>query len=198
MKTFKGLLFAIVAIFPVLFASCTTDDEKRVEAAKIVESRSSQDLMNDLYLACDGDIESLARMLQVTPSSINRIRNGETEPTFDFEEKIKSVAIFYFQNDRKFSKLQSILDPEYGWYDSILNFPSHHPWLFWGGNAIMIFLSFFAGFFGLFPISAFFGFITIGEFLLGVIAWIAGMICSPDTMEDKYTDTINPVIELLI
>ena len=49
--------------------------------------------MNELYLACDGDVESLARILQCTPSSIDRIRNGKSEPTLQFEEKIKSIDL---------------------------------------------------------------------------------------------------------
>ena len=132
MNQLKKILFAIIAFLPFLCSSCSDDAEERIEVAKIVESRGSQDLLNDLYLACDDDVESLARILQCTPSSINRIKNGKSEPTMQFEEKIKSLAVFYYQNDRKFSKLQSALESEYGWYDSILNFPCHHPLIFWG------------------------------------------------------------------
>ena len=190
MKTLKRFLIVIATIFPILFVSCADDDKQRVEAAKIVESRSSQDLMSDLYLACDGDVESLARMLQVTPSSIDRIRNGETQPTEEFEEKLKSVAVFYFQNERSFSKLQSILDPEYSWYDSVLNFRAHHPWMFWTINIILLLILAFAALIAIWPILI--------EMLIYLIAWLACMICSPNTMEDKYTDTINPVVEQLI
>ncbi len=35
--------------------------------------------------------ESLARVLQVTPSSINRIYKGETEPTVKFDERIRPL-----------------------------------------------------------------------------------------------------------
>ena len=58
--------------------SCSSDDvdedAKRREFAQIVENRSAKDLLNDLYVGSDGDIQSLARMLNVTPSSIERIR----------------------------------------------------------------------------------------------------------------------------
>lgn len=132
MKIKHLLLVVTLIVSPVIFSSCSSsgEAENRIEAAKVVESRSNEDLLNDLYLASDGDIESLSRILQVTPSSINRLRNGKTVATAKFEEKVKTVAIYYYQNDRKFSLLQSALDEEYGWYDSILNFPSHHPWIF--------------------------------------------------------------------
>ena len=92
MKQLTKILFAFITFLPFLCSSCSDDAEERIETAKIVESRSSQDLMNDLYLACDGEVESLARILQCTPSSIDRIRNGKSEPTLQFEEKIKSIV----------------------------------------------------------------------------------------------------------
>lgn len=178
-------------------SSCSNDNdaEKRIEFAKIVESRSSQDLLNDLYIGSDADVDAIARIMNVPPSSIERIRNGETAPTDQFEERIHEVSVFYMQNDQSFSKLQSVLDPEYGWYDTILNFPSHHPWWFWCGNALIIILAFISGFFGLLPLSAFLGFIEIGELLLGLIAWITSLICSPNAIQDSYVDSINPTIE---
>ena len=175
MKKLKRFLFVIIAIIPILCVSCD-NDEQGEEVTKIVESRTSQDLMSDLYLACDGDVESLARMLQIAPSSIEKIRKGETEATADFEKKIKSVAVFYFQNDRIFSKLQSILDPEYGWYDSVLNFHSHHPWIFWPINILLLLiLAFVSVSFAIWPILI--------EMAIYIIAWIASLICSPYKME---------------
>ena len=198
MNQLSKILFAIFTFIPFLCSSCSDGAEERIEAAKIVESRSSQDLMNDLYLACDGDVESLARILQCAPSSIDRIRNGKSEPTLQFEEKIKSIAVFYYQNDRKFSKLQSALDSEYGWYDSILNFPSHHPSIFWSITIGLFILTALVAFPPLIPVAVAASVGLIIELLIFVIAWIACLICTPDPVEDKYIDTINPVIEQLI
>ena len=191
---------AIVS-FALTFSSCssTDDAENRVEAAKIVESRSNQDLLNDLYLACDGDVESLSRILQVTPSSIDRLRNGKTEATEKFEERTKTVAIYYYQNDRKFSLVQSALDDEYGWYDSILNFPSHHPWIFW--SEVVILSLIFASIL-ICPLLSIIFTSAIGvvftEILIFLIAWIASLICKPDAMQDNFTNTINPTIEQVL
>ena len=144
MKT--KILSIIAALLSVVtITSCSGDDsEKRIEFAKIVESRTSQDLLNDLYVGSDADIEAIARIMNVTPSSIERIRKGETDPTVQFEERIHEVSVYYMQNDQSFSKLQSVIDPEYGWYDSILNFPSHHPWWFWSINIILLLILAFA------------------------------------------------------
>lgn len=176
-----------------LFTACsseTNEAEKRVEAAKVVELRNSQDLLNDLYLACDGDKESLARILQITPSSIERLRSGKTVPTLKFEEKIKTVAIYYYHTGRKFSKLQSALDSEYGWYDSVLNFPSHHPWIFWICNIIILLILAFAAIIAIWPILI--------EMVIFLLAWLASLIFSPDVMVDNYTTTINNIIEQII
>ena len=193
MKTAKKLYlltFVLTSIMSMTLTSCSTDADKRAEAAKVVEARSTQDLLNDLYLASDNDTESLARMLQVTPSSIERLRNGKSDPTVQFDEKVKTVSIYYYQNNRKYSLLRSTLDPEYGWYDSVLNFPSHHPFVFWGGNIILLLALAFATLIAIWPILA--------EMLIFLIAWLASLIFSPTAMEDKYVDTINPVVEQVL
>ena len=187
----KLLVVSFVATISMFvgLSSCSSDDNNtRIEASKIAESRSAQDLLNDLYLGCDGDVESLARILQATPSSIERVRTGKTEPTFVFEEKIKSVADYYLKNDRKFSIVQSALDPEYGWYDSVLNFPNHYPVTFWVLLIVFILIAFIP------PCVI----LLILEGVVFLVAWIASLICAPDDVEDKYIDTINPVIEQVI
>ena len=188
MNNKRNILFFITILCTLFFTSCSSDNsEKRLEYAKIVESRSTQDLLNDLYVGSDADIEAMARILNVTPSSIERIRRGETDPTPQFEERIYEVSIYYMQNGQSFSKLQSVLDTEYGWYDTVLNFPSHHPWWFWGINIVLILLLAFIALIVIWPILI--------ELLMFLIAWIASLVCSPDAIKDSYTDTINPTIE---
>ncbi len=168
----------------------TKEATRRVEYTQIVEKKSAIDAMNELYVAADGDIESLARILQTTPSVINRIRQGETLPTMDFEEKYKEILVYYNLNDRSFSKLQSALDDEYSWYNSVLNFPSHHPWWFWSINIVLILILVFEAFIGIWPILL--------ELLIFLIAWIFLLIYSPSPMEDRYTDSINPIMEQIL
>ena len=60
----KVILLLIGLTSIIGFMSCGSDDaEKRVEIAKIVESRDAKDLLNDLYIGSDGDVETLARLL---------------------------------------------------------------------------------------------------------------------------------------
>lgn len=184
----KKYLFIFLAVITCL-SSCSldNDEEKRVEYARIAESRSSQDLLNDLYIGSDGDVEAIARMLNVTPSSIARIRKGESEPTDQFEERINEVSVYYMQNGQEFSKLRAVIDSEYGWYDSVLNFPSHHPWWFWGINIVLLLLLAFVALIAIWPILI--------EMLIFLIAWLASLVCSPDAILDNYVDMINPTIE---
>ena len=170
--------------------SCSSDDvdedAKRREFAQIVENRSAKDLLNDLYVGSDGDIQSLSRMLNVTPSSIERIRKGETEPTDKFDKRIKDVSVYYFQNEQSYSMLRSILDDEWRWYETILYFPVHHPWWFWCGSFILAVLCFVA----VESLTT----LWIEAFVF-LVAWGCSLIFSPEKMEDKYSDTINPSIE---
>lgn len=176
--------------------SCSSDDvdedAKRREFTQIVENRSSKDLLNDLYVGSDVDIQSLARMLNATPSSIERLRKGDTEATDKFDKRIKEVAIYYFQNEQSYSKLRSILDDEWGWYDSIWYFPSHHPYWFWGINIALFILGFVE------PIDVISMLVYIIEFIVFLVVWIITLTITPDVIDDKYKETINPTIERVI
>lgn len=145
-------------------------------------------MLNDLYVGSDADVEAIARIMNVTPSSIERIRKGETDPTDQFEERIHEVSIYYMQNDQSFSKLRSVVDPEYGWYDSVLNFPSHHPWWFWGINIGLFLLL-------CWNLIIILGFIYLVELFVFGVAWLASLIFSPGAIQDNYIDSINPTIE---
>ena len=169
-KTVNYFTLIVMVFISMTMQSCSKGEaERRAEYSQIVERKSASDAMNELYIAADGEIESLARMLQATPSVINRIRTGETSPTEDFEEKYKEVLVYYNLNDRSFSKLQSALDVEYDWYDSVLNFPSHHPVLFWGINIILFLLL-------CWYLIIILGYIYLAEIILFAVAWVALLI----------------------
>lgn len=204
----KPILF-IISSFCLLFvcisfhscSSCSSSEEnesdKRAEYAKIAENRNAQDLLDDLFIGSDGDVESLARMLGVTPSTIDRIRKGKSEATPKFEEKIREVTVYYYQNDQSFIKLRSVIDEEWGWYDSVLKCYKLHPYWFWGINLFFVLcLLIDYEWFG-FEVPFSYYFIPI-ELLIGLIAWLCSIIFSPNNMEDKYTDTLNPVVEQLL
>ncbi len=209
----KKLVLSFISSFSLLFvcilfhscSSCSSSDEnendKRAEYAKIAENRNAQDLLDDLFIGSDGDGESLARMLGVTPSTINRIRKGKSEATPKFEEKIREVTVYYYQNDQSFIKLRSVIDEEWGWYDSILNFSSLHPFWFWGLIVLLIIIN---NVFWIDTDSDLLGKIASYSCLVGLIAiilllipWSCSYFFSPSPMEDKYQEIINPVVEQL-
>lgn len=180
-----------ILLFTFLFLSllsCSNDikEEQRIEATKIVETRSTKDLLDDLYLASGSDYETLSRILKATPSSLDRLRKGETEATEAFSQNVRNVAIYYYASDNSFSMLRSEMDSEYGICDSILNFPSHHTFLFVLIIGILIcYWAFLDGVGGFWAIA-----------LLGVVflcAWI--FQSSPDPAIDEYNDYINPIVE---
>lgn len=74
--TIRGLIALAMVLSVLSLVSCKNEAEKRVEIAKIVESRSAKGLLDDLYIGSDGDVEAVARMLSATPSSLERIRTG--------------------------------------------------------------------------------------------------------------------------
>lgn len=195
----KRISLRIVLPFLIIIlglTACSSNEEdenaKRREFTQIVENRSAKDLLNDLYVGSDGDIQSLSRMLNATPSSIERLRKGETEATDKFDKRIKEVSIYYFQNEQSYSKLRSILDDEWGWYDTIWYFPSHHPYWFWGINIALFILGFVE------PIDVISMLVYIIEIIVYLVVWIITLTITPDVIDDKYIDTINPTIEQVI
>ncbi|MEE0900699.1 MAG: hypothetical protein UIG52_03640 [Bacteroidales bacterium] len=179
----KGL-FAL--LFVGMFVSCSSDEEKLAEFEEIARSRSTEILLNDLYVASDGDIEALARVLKATPSSIERLRKGETKPTPAFEERIIEASVYFMQNDQNFNQLRSILDEEYAWYEYVVHFPGKNITL---SIVIVIILSIASIFV--------FGLPIIAAFLFYIVAWVISLCCSPEQIKDIYTDSINPTIEQL-
>ncbi len=192
MKTLTRSILSLILCFFCLanFTSCKNEAEKRSTITKIIENRTAKDLLNDLYIGSDGNVEEIARMLKVTPSSIERIRTGATLPTEDFDQRIKDISIYYALNNHSYQKLRHAIDDEWGWYDTVLRIWPRH-WLFWVINILIIILVIVST-----TIEA--ALPIVAEMLVFLIAWIALLICSPKPMEDRYVDSINPVIEQLL
>lgn len=196
----KKLALLIISISSLVFcvSSCgssSSQERKRAEAAKIIQNKDCGDLLNDLYLAADGDEQSLARILNVTPSVIHRVRNGETKPSIEFEDRIREVSVFYYVNAKNFYRLRSDLDPK--WkpiIDTIGHLPKYNPMLFWfillllvGGIVFCLKVWFYQSW-KLFALA-----VAIYLFI-----WLLSVIFAPRAMDDPYVDTINPVVEQVI
>jgi hypothetical protein len=82
------------------------------------------------------------------------------------------------------------LDDEWGWYDTLWNLPNFYPYWFWGVTLVIFLLVCFLH-----------GAILIGnvvELVLMGVAWCFIYFATPDDMDDKYIETINPTIERVI
>ena len=194
MKPYVLLILLIILSFISCSTSENNEGKKRTEYSQIAENRSTQDLLNDLFIGSDGDVESLARMLNVTPSTIERIRKGKSEATLKFENRIREVVTYYYQHGMSYIKLQELLDPEWEWYDTYINdvltYPSKHPFYFWGGVIAILILCFIE------PIAGIGA--AIFTIVVYAIVWLLSLALAPSPMEDKYIDVINPVVEQLI
>lgn len=200
------LLLAFVSLGMQSCKSEVEEAARRVEFTQMVERKSAADAMNDLYVVADGDVEALARMLQATPSVINRIRRGETRPTQEFEEKYKEVLTYCYIHGRSFSKLRLALDDEYGWYDIIYYFPKHRPGWFWSILITLLFLLFVAEILTIFVETEIqkkiivyviwgVGIIILLAGLLFLAARVFMLIETPAPVEDRFVEGINPILE---
>ena len=72
MKTIKSKIVVVFALFlaTTMLVSCASENEEREKYIQIAESRSTADLLDDLYVGSEGDVEAIARILKCTPSSI--------------------------------------------------------------------------------------------------------------------------------
>lgn len=197
MKIFKycSLILGLVG----LFSSCAENDEqKRIEITKIIESRDCAELVNDLYLASKGDDESIARMLNVTPSVVNRIRTNETKASPMLEKNIRDVSVYFQLSSENYLKLRSELDPKWRFIDTIGHLPSVHPKLFWGILILLILCLAFVlviWFWFAWPIflSALLAYLAVI-----FVFWIISSVFTPKAMDDPYVESINPVVEQII
>ena len=197
MKLFKFCLISL--IFVGFLSSCSKDEEqKRIEITRIIESRDCAELVNDLYLAADGDEESIARILNVTPSVVNRIRDKETKASPMLEKNIRDVSLYFQLNGKNYMKLRSELDPKWKFIDTIGHLPSVHPVLFWTILISLIACLAFAlkiWFWSTWPVF-------LGTLLIYLVViflfWILSAIFAPRAMDDPYVDSINPVVEQIV
>lgn len=189
------IIFFFTIVIGITSCGSSNQERKRAEAVKIIQNKDCGDLLNDLYLAADGDEQSLARILNVTPSVINRVRNGETKPSIEFEDRIREVSIYYYLNAKNYYQLRSDLDPK--WkpiIDSIGHLPKYNPVLFWlilillvGGIIFCLTIWFFQSW-KLFALAI----------VVYLLIWFLSVILTPRAMNDPYVDTINPVVEQII
>lgn len=202
MPLWSFILTALVSVLLIGLTSCGDSDveeaRKRAEYAQIIDERSTKDLLNELYIASDGKTDALARILQVTPSSIERLRKGETSPTEAFQTRLKEVATYYAQHGKSFRELRVALDSEYTWYNRAWSWPASHIWLLLGIFVAQMVVGFILGAAEAEGLLALLGFGNVLVVLFWLLSGLLTWIISPDALNDPYTQSINPTIEVLV
>ena len=116
----SGILILATAFLLSCGSNEAEEAEKRTEITQIIDGMSTKDVLNQLYIFSGGDTEALARILLCTPSSIDRIRKGETTATPEFSKRIKEVLSYASIEGGDFEDLRQALDSEYSWYYYLL------------------------------------------------------------------------------
>ncbi len=190
-----ALIVCIMLMFVVQLCSRReVSDDRRNEIAQIVENRETAELINDFYMASEGDTEAIARIFNVTPSTIERIRNRTTEPSYELEDRIKEAALFFYTHNKNFYKLRSDFDPKWNLFHAIGTARDNNPMFFWLITIAVILATLYFNFQNGWQNVK----VTI-PLLVVIIAIYAGSIFYtrhfPKSVEDTYTVSINPAVE---
>lgn len=85
------------------------DEENKIEVGKIAASHNAKEMLDELCIVfeedCDDEHQTISRILNATPSTLERIRAEETLPTKAFEDSIIQIFTMY-----------KILEKESPWY----------------------------------------------------------------------------------
>lgn len=181
------VIIAFFAMLSFLFTSCLSDEEKNAKFTQIAESRTTQQLLQDLLIGSDDDVQAISRILHCTPSSIERIIRGETVATTDFAERVVEVSVYYNKNHQSFVKLRAEFDSEFKWYNKVISFPKLHPGWFWVVNIALFLGLAFAALVFVWPLLL--------ELLFFLLCWLISLVGGPGEMEDRYENSVNPLVE---
>ena len=118
----KKILIPILLVFCSLLISCGRAKH---------ETNDPIEQLNALVNMKDSDVKTLASMLGTSETNLKSILCGESTITTDVEEKGRELYQFAHKNGFSFKKLRAAYDPDFLWFDHILQSPTVHPWWFW-------------------------------------------------------------------
>ncbi len=91
----------------------------------------------------DSDVKTLASMLGTSEPNLKSILCGESTPTNAVEERGRELYQFALKNGFSFKRLRAAYDPDFMWFDHILQSPTVHPWWFWIITGILAWFAIF-------------------------------------------------------
>lgn len=229
----KILLLGIL-FFSLFASSCSNyknyleDEENKIEVGKIAASHNAKEMLDELCIVfeedCDDEHQTISRILNATPSTLERIRAEETLPTKAFEDSIIQIFTMY-----------KILEKESPWYlpnyetiilryekdnecGGIIDFIRYFPWrvsllvfilvVFFPISAVFIMLSSDSGSDSFVEAdSSIFWELLENLFdlnmnlsLIALIvwgaAWFLSLFFSPDPIVDEFQNSTNIALEI--
>lgn len=89
--TRKLNFYLLTALFFIILTSCSKDNGTEPLIEEKLETMSGKEMLNDLLLKNDNDIRQLARIFECSPSTLKRIKSGETIPTSNGVNQFKNI-----------------------------------------------------------------------------------------------------------
>lgn len=229
----KILLLGIL-FFSLFASSCSNyknyleDEENKIEVGKIAASHNAKEMLDELCIVfeedCDDEHQTISRILNATPSTLERIRAEETLPTKAFEDSIIQIFTMY-----------KILEKESPWYlpnyetiilryekdnecGGIIDFIRYFPWrvsllvfilvVFCPISAVFIMLSSDSGSDSFVQADSSVFWDLLGNLfdlnitfsLIALIvwgaAWFLSLFFSPDPIVDEFQNSTNIALEI--
>lgn len=186
----------LVLVVPLFFASCSSDQEQSVLDLKVktAETLPITDVMDQLLIEVDNDITVLCNVLKCSPSTYERLRNGETQPTTHAEKELRSLLKNSYIEGTTYIFNR---DPNTRWFDKMKNYIDSIR--IWAYSLTLFTIGFVLGFLGLITIA---GYIDLGAIILIVICrfpiyWVFHWLTSKPEIIDNYKNTMDIVWEII-
>lgn len=187
------IIFVVLIAFT--FISCSGDKEKISQNIRDkVHGLTDSELVNELIIKTDGDKEQIARVLECSIYTIDRIKEKKTFLTENARVEFENILF-----DIEFNGTETLIekDPYYdSWFRSFRHWLNKYKW--WALAAFLLF--FLITFSGGDPgITIFIDSIISIVFLGGyLITWIGNLICPYENPSFLFIEKINHLFEVLI
>lgn len=134
----KATLFFSILIGFALITSCSNEELNISEKSLLIEkenSLTSQEKIRDLLLVTKGNYEQLACIFNCSPSSLKRLKDGDTFATQEAELEISKHYNYFIVNENSIDNFKADCI-SYKWYNHVKIFMSN--WWFWLGVIIIL------------------------------------------------------------
>lgn len=122
MKKVLNLITIIILINGIISCKKVIKIENKEEIVHIIEEKSCKDILNDFFIATNGNEELIARMVETTPEEINNIRTKKIKVSKKLDKKIHDLYLYYIEHGSSMKDLREEFDPEYKFKDKAMDY----------------------------------------------------------------------------